>query len=165
MSSLTAWPNTHNQPPPSDHLYRSVVWLLGRHPFVADLAARCPGVVYWDLADDELTHNVDLLADGLDTLDRVNTEFRSYLKRHPVPRDSSDPNYDAWDAASPQLPDTPEGKVAKSIAPMSGSERIRLELLAAFSYSGARLKVSDFGRLDTGGTAFLADWMTAAMAA
>jgi hypothetical protein len=44
-TSLTAWPNARDEPPPTDHLYRSATWLLGRHPRLAQLAARIPGVV------------------------------------------------------------------------------------------------------------------------
>ena len=44
-TSLTAWPSTRDVSPPTDHLYRSATWLLGRHPRLALLAARIRGVV------------------------------------------------------------------------------------------------------------------------
>lgn len=43
-----SWPDTRHEPPPTDHLYRSAAWLLGRHPQVAALAARVPGIVSTD---------------------------------------------------------------------------------------------------------------------
>ena len=62
-TSLTAWPNTRDVSPPTDHLYRSATWLLGRHPRLALLAARIRGVVV--IEDGELAVDLDHLADVL----------------------------------------------------------------------------------------------------
>ena len=62
-TSLTAWPNTRDVSPPTDHLYRSATWLLGRHPRLALLAARIRGVVM--VEDGELAVDLDHLADAL----------------------------------------------------------------------------------------------------
>jgi hypothetical protein len=45
LVTTAGWPDTTSEPPPSDHLYRSATWLLGRHPQLADLVARVPGVI------------------------------------------------------------------------------------------------------------------------
>ena len=34
-TSLTGWPAPGTYRPPTDHLYRSATWLLGRHPRLA----------------------------------------------------------------------------------------------------------------------------------
>jgi hypothetical protein len=62
-TSVTVWPNTRDVPPPTDHLYRSATWLLGRHPRLALLAARIRGVVA--IEDRELCVDLDHLADAL----------------------------------------------------------------------------------------------------
>ncbi|HEY2043681.1 MAG TPA: hypothetical protein VGH11_13460 [Jatrophihabitans sp.] len=47
QAAAATWPNTSEQEPPVDHPYASAVWLLGRHPQLAQLAARF-GVVDQD---------------------------------------------------------------------------------------------------------------------
>jgi hypothetical protein len=62
-TSLTAWPNTRDVPPPTDHLYRSATWLLGRHPPLCRVTARIRGVVA--IEDGELSLDLEHLADVL----------------------------------------------------------------------------------------------------
>jgi hypothetical protein len=58
QSPLTAWPDTHNVGVgPCDHLHKSATWLLGRHPPLAQLAARNSGVVAID--DNQLCTDID----------------------------------------------------------------------------------------------------------
>lgn len=159
---LTNWPDTHNDPAPSDHLYKSATWLLGRHPMLAELAARAK-VVYVDDDDREVSIDLYRLVDGLNLLEQTQAEREVYWK--PYREGSPEAVYDQWCAGEPKFPDTDAGRTAKAIAPMSGSEKTRLRLLATFAHPGSRIAVSDFGRLDDNGQRLLADWMTAARCA
>lgn len=160
QDSLTDWPDTSDDIVPSDNPYRAATWLLGRHRQLAELAARCPGVVEYDPDDGELGVELPLLAEGMRIHDDWVLARALYTKRHPAP--AADAAYDRWEAASPQFPDTAAGAVAKEIAHTSGSEKTRLRLLATFAWAGARISMGDFGRLDTNGQRLLADWLNAA---
>jgi hypothetical protein len=75
-TSLTAWPNTRDVPPPTDHPYRSATWLLGRHPRLAVLAARIRGVVA--IGDGELSLDLDHLADVLSAVTPYTAAWENY---------------------------------------------------------------------------------------
>jgi hypothetical protein len=155
MATVT-WPDTRRDDPPTDHLYRSATWLLGRHPQLATLAERVPGVV--NLDDDGPDIDLDALSDALVEHDAGTAAWTQYERRRPAPRDDS--AYDAWVQAGPGT-----SPAATAVGQMSGSERTRLRLLAAFSSTRVPLRVADFGSLDDAGRRLLADWCQAAQAA
>ena len=97
-TSLTAWPNTRDVPPPTDHLYRSATWLLGRHPRLALLAARIRGVVV--IEDGELAVDLDHLADVLSAARPYTAAWEDYEYRHRPPE--GDDEYETWREAGPK---------------------------------------------------------------
>jgi hypothetical protein len=149
MSSTVTWPPTHDAKPPAGHLYGAAVWLLGRHPQLAGLAERVPGVVTVD--DEGPDIDLDALAEAFLARDRLVDQWEAYEHRTPAPRDDAD--YERWQAAGPKT--TP---AARAVGVMSGGEVARLRLLAAFSTCQVPLSVADLRPLDDAGQALLADW-------
>jgi hypothetical protein len=154
--SLTAWPDTSGAEPPGDNPWRSAVWLLGRHPQLARIAARVPGVVSRD-SDGDLDVDLEALAAALAALDASRAAWADYADRHPAPEE--DREYDVWEAAGPQTPPT-----AQAIGVMSSGEVRMLRLLAVFS-SATRvpLNVGDTQGLDD--RRLIADWCRALLSA
>jgi len=65
MTADQAWPDTRHVAPPADDRWRSVAWLLGRHPHLARLADRIPGLTSVDADGPDLDLNVLADADPL----------------------------------------------------------------------------------------------------
>jgi hypothetical protein len=153
------WPDTtgHDQPP-TNHLYASAAWLLGRHPALAALAQRIPGVVTLD--DDGPSIDLDLLARTINDAGQHALAWQHYAERHPAPDTDEyegQGSYEAWCDAGPQ----PARRTA-SFLPMSRSERARLVLLAAFSdYEQVPFSVSQLYGLDDTRRRLLDDWCRA----
>ncbi len=97
-TSLTAWPSTRDVSPPTDHLYRSATWLLGRHPRLALLAARIRGVVV--IEDGEPAVDLDHLADVLSAATPYAAAWEDYEYRHRPPE--GDDEYETWRQAGPK---------------------------------------------------------------
>lgn len=158
MKTLT-WPDTTGMAAPGDHLYASATWLLGRHPKLAELAERVPGVVN-DTVDGP---DVDLerLVFALVDLDANRTAWADYERRRPAPYEDS--RYDAWEAAGPGK----AGEMAQAIGVMSRTEVSRLRLLATFASSSPRrvpFMVADLSGFDHEGQELIRDWCTAVLA-
>ncbi|GAB7192799.1 hypothetical protein NUM3379_35080 [Kineococcus sp. NUM-3379] len=155
----TTWTSPYVDPP-RDHLYGQAVWLLSQHPQLAHLAARVPGVVDTDEEGDPHI-NLDALAHGLAAHEVHAAAWEQYEKRRPAPRD--DASYERWQAAGPAL-DADVADAVESIGTMSGSERGRLRLLAAFSTVRVPFRVLDFRSFDDNGQQLLDDWCRIVMA-
>jgi hypothetical protein len=155
------WPDTTHEDPPPDHLYRSATWLLGRHPKLAELAERVPGIVSNDYPSDGPEIDLERLALALVQLDEDRAAFDEYERRHPAPYD--DRRYDAWLAAAPPR----SGPMAEAIGVMSRTEVSRLRLLATFASSSPRrvpFLVADLAGFDEEGQQLIRDWCRALLA-
>lgn len=135
----TQWPDTTDQPPPPEPGYWSALWLLGRHPDLAALAARVPDLVH---QDDDGTWYLDLnhLATVITRYDAARATGRGM--------DALDP------AAVLTIP-------VHHFGVMSGTEQARLRLLAVFATARVPLRALDVTGLDAAGQRLLADWCTA----
>jgi hypothetical protein len=152
---LVAWPNTTSiAAPPVGHRYAAALWLLGRHPVLARLAARVPDLVSRDIQG-RLELELDDLALTLLALDEHRSAWERYERDHRAP--SSDPAYDEWLAAGPS--GTPQ---VDAVSVMSRSELTRLRLLGTFSTIRVPFRVGDLSSLDAEGVSLFADWCTAA---
>jgi hypothetical protein len=152
---LTDWPDTSDTEPPSDHLEDSAIWLLGRHPLLAELVTRCPGVVGRSDNGRDLALDLDLLSDGLAILDGVLCFFEPLP---PCSRTGTKETMSETKAAPSRL--AASKTVTDEVTVMSGSEKTMLRLLATFS-TGARLRVSDIQRLQASDERLVEDWVTA----
>lgn len=81
MPTLT-WPDTSHDDPPADHLYKTATWLLGRHPRLATLAARIPGLVYVDEHDGDLSIDIDHLGEVFAAGPKYNEAWEDYESTH-----------------------------------------------------------------------------------
>lgn len=117
-------------------------WLLGRHPQLAHLARRAL-VVHVD-SDGDLDVDLDALADAFRIYDEVSASW--------------DDRWESWEDVRPAVP-----VAVQAIAPMSGSEKGRLRLLAVFAYPDHRvpLNASDLSAFDENGARLLVDWCDA----
>lgn len=158
MSRSVAWPNTSTQEPPTGNRYAAAAWLLGRHPHLAMVADRVPGVPVDIGTDGQPEIDLDALADALLGLDTDRAAWAAYEADHPAPTD--DRRYDAWEAAGPPLRQT-----SRAIGPMSRTEASRLRLLAVFSSERVPFGIWDTVGLDDGGRRLLADWCRALLVA
>lgn len=155
------WPDTTNAEPPGDHLYRSALWLLGRHPKLAELAERVPGVVSQTLDGPDI--DLERLVFALVELDDNRRAWAEYERRRPAPYD--DDRYDAWELAGPGKP----GEMAQAIGVMSRTEASRLRLLATFAASAPEWRrvpfmVADLSGFDEEGQELIRDWCRAILA-
>lgn len=155
MTGVT-WPDTAQQDPPADHLYLSATWLLGRHPQLARLAERVPGVI--DIGEDGAAVDLGVLAEAIAQQGQAHADWLEYRSKHQAPED--DRAYAVWEADGPQ---TAAG--AEAVGRMSGSEQTRLRLLATFAGTRVALNVSDLQSLDAAAHELLADWCRAVLIA
>lgn len=144
------WPDTRDVEPPSDHLYRSATWLLGRHPQLAELVERVPGVLD---EEDGLFLDLDALANALVGLDTWHTAWAAYVRAHPAPAED---RYDAFEEAGPQRTEQ-----TRAVGAMSRTEQTRLRLLATFATGRVPFRASDLQGLDDNGQRLLVDWCAA----
>lgn len=145
--------NTKGAPAPKDHPYASACWLIGRHPQLARLLDRVPGVVDHD--------DVDQLGPDLGALAAAIKEFEAHAQawqdyKHAQPEPAGTAARDRWRRNGPKA--TP---AAAALRAMSRNERTRLRLVAAFDTDGTSLRIRDFRHLDAAGQALLADWCEA----
>jgi hypothetical protein len=131
---MSKWPDTTNEPPPTYHCYASALWLLGRHPQLAELADRVPGLAR---RDPDGTWFLDL--------ERLAEAFRAH--------------YQGWLTTS----DAIEARM-RELGRMSRTERTRLRLLAFFAAERVPISANDLNGLDADGQRLLADWCTAIQA-
>lgn len=156
-TNFTAWPDTTNQQsPPIGDTYRASLWLLGRHPRLAVLAARVDNVVFIDDADGELTIDLDHLSHILDLIPIYAQEWASYTDRHPLAERASEEDYLRWQEAGPRPGDFIRGMA--SILVMSPSERALLELLAMFGSYAVPFKITKLRSIDSVGQRIVDDW-------
>jgi hypothetical protein len=154
------WPDTTATLPPRDHPYASAVWLLGRHRQLADLVDRLPGTPGVAVLDEDGAWlDLDLLAEALIAVDEHAAAWVAYRARRREPR--NEVAWQAWHDAGPAQPDTPAGRVAAAIACMSGTEQVRLRLLACFAPDGARFAVGMLTGFDQAGQHLICDWLEA----
>jgi hypothetical protein len=149
------WPDTGDQDPPRRHRYAAATWLLGRHPQLARLAARIPGLIGADAGGPY--HDLDVLTDAVNGHHANNQEWADYQYRCPPPSD--DGTYDRWVDAGPQ-----PSVAVKAFGVLSSGEKARLRLLAMFAGDRVPVTVCDLRSLDDGGLALLADWCQAVQA-
>lgn len=143
-----------NADPPVDHPYASAMWLLDRHPQLAELLARVDGAI--DVDDDgEPGIALSALAEAVVEYDANRAAWNDYEHRRPAPED--DDAYDAWRAAGPG-----EGsRAARDLAAMSTTERNRLRLLATFSTVAVPFNVRHLSGFDDEGQVLIRDWCRA----
>lgn len=158
--SLTTWPDTRNTTAPAGHLYRSATWLLGRHPRLAQLAARIHGVTAID--DGELCIDLDHLADVLSAVKPYCDAWDDYEYAHRVPQD--DDGYEAWHSAGPGA-DTFAVGLADFLV-MSSGEVAGLRLLAALASTSSvpPFGVAHIRSLDREGQRLVEDWCDVVLA-
>ena len=152
-----SWPDTSAQErPPAGNRYAAAAWLLGRHPQLAAVVARVPGVV--DVAPDGPDIDLTALADALLGLEADGAAWAAYEQDHPAPDDHRD--YDHWLEAGP-----PARPTTRAIGPMSRGEVSRLRLLAVLSGERVPFGVWDtVGVDDDGRRTLLTDWCRALLA-
>lgn len=83
MTIAVSWPDTRHEDQPAQHPYRSALWLLGRHPQLAALVARVPGVT--ELEEDGPGLDLEALAAALAEHDAAAAALVAYERRHPRP--------------------------------------------------------------------------------
>jgi hypothetical protein len=127
----TASAKPSDDAPPADHPYAAALWLVRRHPQLAELARRVPGVHGHDSQGPWL--DLDALADGIN-------------------------HYD--DDQAPE-DDTIASAAACEFSRLSGSEQGRLRLLATMGWSSVRFRVGMLSAFDQAGQALIGDWYTA----
>ena len=148
------WPDTTGDDPPRDHPYRAATWLLGRHPRLAQLAARIAGVIYLDENDGELSIDLDHLGDVFAAGPVYGEAWEEYERAHRPPEDEND--YYRWQEAGPKADDYAEGLSALGV--MSSGEVAYLRLLATLGTTRIPFKLGDLRSLDRDGQRLLDDW-------
>jgi hypothetical protein len=153
-TSLTAWPNTRDAPPPTDYLYRSATWLRGRHPRLCRLTARIRGVVA--IEDGELSVDLEHLADVLSAVTSYIAAWEDYEYRSRPPE--GDDAYEIWREAGPKADSFAEG--LSDFLVMSSGEIAAIRLLATLATTSS---VPPFGvdhihSLDEEGQRLVDDW-------
>ncbi len=153
-TSLTAWPDTRDVPPPVDRPYRSATWLLGRHPRLARLAARIRGVVA--IEDDELSVDLDHLAAVLSAVTPHIDAWEDYECRSRPP-DGADA-YEAWRETGPKADDFADG--LSDFLVMSSGEIASVRLLATLATTSLvpPFGVAHIRSLDEEGQRLVHDW-------
>lgn len=142
-------------PPSLSDPYEASDWLLARH----DWARRLVGRVV--LSGPDRPHWLDQLADAYTDLDEHTAAWARYEAAHRQPSTfATDAEWDAWDAAGPQTPDT-----AHALGVMSGGEQRMCRLIVTLhpTYRGG-WHLADLV-LDERGAAFFLDWTTLALTA
>jgi hypothetical protein len=153
-TSLTAWPNTRDAPPPTDYLYRSAMWLLGRHPRLCRLAARIRGVVA--IEDGELSVDLEHLANVLSATTPYTVAWEDYEYRNrPL---EGDDDYESWRQAGPKADSFAEG--LSDFLVMSSGEIAAVRLLATLATTSSVpcFGVAHIRSLDEEGQRRVADW-------
>ncbi|MFB6726751.1 hypothetical protein ACFCV3_41660 [Kribbella sp. NPDC056345] len=148
--TITNWPDTTGALPPGDHPYGVALWLLGRHPQLAHLVDRVPGIA--GVENGRASLNLDLLAAAFAEVDAYKAAYKEAFGWN-VP---SDAEADRFQADQPN-----PGPAADELLVMSSTELSRLRLLATLSSEGVQFKVSHFRAFDDAGNRLLGDWLDA----
>jgi hypothetical protein len=159
--SMTGWPDTSHDQRPRDHPYRSATGLLGRHPRLARLAARIPGVVEVDRDDGQLSIDVDHLGDVFAAIPAYGHAWDDYEHHYRPPED--DAAYYQWQEAGPNAEDF--ARRLGDLVVMSSGELACLRLLAILGTTRVPFRLGDLSSLDYEGQRLLADWCHALQAA
>jgi hypothetical protein len=146
----TTWPDTTGTPPPGDHPYGVALWLLGRHPQLAELVDRLPGIASTERGKAGL--DLDALAAALAEYDAHKVAYREQFGWS----DPSDETLDRWNADQP-----PRSPAADELGMLSGTGIARLRLLATLSSAGTRFSVRQLHGFDAAGERLLGDWLDA----
>ena len=156
LTAAPTWPDTTGQATaPTDDTYASAVWLLGRHPQLARLAGRVPGLVTVDR--DGLCIDLELLAEAFAGVVEYGQAFRAYVAQNPEPNVNEDPvSHRIWCDAEPR-----PSRQARGLVPMSRSEIMRLRLLATFASTGVSFSLGALWGFDPEGRRLLDDWCLA----
>ncbi len=159
-SQLTECPDTRDTATPTDHLYKSATLLLGRHPRLAQLAARISGVVA--IEDNQLRIDLDHLADVLSAVKHYHEAWDNYEYAHRAPQD--DDAYEVWQSAGPKA-DTYAAGLADFLV-MSSGETAALRLLAALASTSSvpPFGVAHIRSLDPQGQRLVEDWCAVVVA-
>lgn len=153
------WPDTRRVDPPADHLYRSATWLLGRHPRLAQLAARVAGVV--TIEDDEPFLDLEHLARIIGAVPAYNDAWREYERAHRPP--AVDEAFYRWQDAGPRADDIVVG--LSDFLVMSSGEVAALRLLVTLANDRTPFTVGDLRSMDAEGQRLVIDWTSAVRAA
>lgn len=156
----TAWPDSSDDDPPAGHLYRSAVWLLGRHDRLDRLASRIAGVMYVDDADDELSIDLDHLGEVFAAVPQYQRAWQEYESRQAPPQE--DAAFERWCQAGPRADDLARG--LSDLLVMSSGEIASLRLLATLGSELVPFKIPDLQSLDAEGQRLLGDWCRAIQA-
>jgi hypothetical protein len=149
---MPAYPDPSGGPPQGRPHYATALWLLARHPQLAELAMRIPGAI-----DPDGDLDLDRLAGAVRELDANILAWGEFRRTHGEPSDHADEaTYEAWRAAGPQR--TPG---ADALADMSDTERARVRFLAFWSGLRVGLGSADLVGLDAEGQHLVADWCAA----
>ena len=151
---FSGWTDVLTEDPPADDSYRAGLWLMARHPRLAQLAARIAGVVA--VEDDGPSVDLHHLTEVVAAEPRYAAAWREYERCHRPPKD--DEEWERWRAAGPQPDEFVRG--LSDFLVMSSGEVVAVRLLAAFG-GEVRLRVCDLSSLDAEGARLLADWCRA----
>jgi hypothetical protein len=154
------WPDTSADHPSRDHPYRSAIWLLGRHPRLARLAARICGVVYVD-EDGDASIDLDHLGDVFAADPVYDQAWADYEDDHRPPADEE--AYHRWLAGGPNAEDFAAGLC--DLAVMSSGEVASLRLLATLGTTEIPFKLGHLRSRDSEGQRLLADWCSVVLTA
>ena len=139
--------------PPVDDNYRAAVWLVARHPALARLVDRVPGMVDAD-ADADL--ELDVVGDAVRALDAYHRAWAEYRATTWEP--NQDEAWERWADAGPALDDFgPRGAVA-ALGVMSRTEVSRLRLLATLGTERVEFAANDLDGFDADGLRLIHDW-------
>src|SRR5579875_3616671 len=95
---VSGWIDAVGEEPPVDDWYRAGLWLMARHPRLARLASRIPGVV--EIEDDGPRVDLHHLTDVVAAAPRYAAARREYAACHRSPK--NDGEWERWRAAGPQ---------------------------------------------------------------
>lgn len=131
-------------------------WLLARHEWVRHLIQRIA------LPGQDRPHWLDQLAEAYADLAAHAADWKRYEATHRPPGSfASDAEWDAWEAAGPELTDA-----ARALAVMSAGEQRMCRLVATLHPDSRDVgwHVDDL-QLDGRGVAFFLDWIRVALTA
>ncbi len=151
---MTTWPDTSSELAPRDP-YAAAVWLLGRHPRLAQLVDRIPDLVDRDVQDDTVVPTLDMtvLADALTGAPVWAGRWGDYVATQPEPAVYDDAVWEMWEEAGPK-----PSPALGAFLPMSSGEQGMLRLFAVIGSDRVPFCLADVRGWDAAGQAFLDDW-------
>lgn len=151
---MIAWPDTAVQQPPADNNYRAALWLLGRHPRLAGLVERIPGLA--SIEDGRPGVDLDHMAAVLNGIAAYDRAWEDYEARNRPPSGDDDSAYYRWQEAGPKADDTVRGLA--SFLVMSSGEKATLRLFATLASEPTPFHAGHLRSFDAEGDRFLRDW-------